>query len=149
MGDYDQMAADASGFYIVWGDNRNAHLPYHANQPDVMLAKTAACAAPAIGAATASPSVLWPPDHKMRDVTVDYFVTGSCLSTCKLYVTSDEPPNAHEADYAILDDHHLQLRSERDGNGDGRTYSITISCTSGGGSATRTAIVTVPHDMGR
>src|SRR2546425_10765554 len=33
---------------------------------------------PAIGGVSASPSVLWPPNHKMVDVTVNYSVNDNC-----------------------------------------------------------------------
>lgn len=37
MGDYDQVAADADGFHVIWGDNSlpNPSQVSHANQPDV------------------------------------------------------------------------------------------------------------------
>ena len=38
MGEYDQIAADNSFFYIPWGDNRDGN-SFHANQPDVRFAK--------------------------------------------------------------------------------------------------------------
>lgn len=38
MGDYDQAVADNDYFYTTWGDNRLADA-FHANQPDVRLAK--------------------------------------------------------------------------------------------------------------
>jgi hypothetical protein len=38
MGDYDQAVADNDNFYTTWSDNRLANA-FHANQPDVRLAK--------------------------------------------------------------------------------------------------------------
>ena len=46
--------------------------------------------APNIQNASVNPSSLWPPNHKMRDVLVDYDV--GC-GTCSLSVTSNEPIN--------------------------------------------------------
>jgi uncharacterized repeat protein (TIGR01451 family) len=40
MGDYDMAAADSSGFYLPWGDNRDSDAA-HAHQPDVRFAKVA------------------------------------------------------------------------------------------------------------
>ena len=93
-----------------------------------------------------STSVLWPPNRKLIDVTVDYRTINNCgAATCSLSVTSNEPV---EDDWEIIDDHHLRLRAERAGNGSGRVYTITITCTGGsGGSATRTVTVTVPKNQ--
>src|SRR4030095_4167391 len=42
-----------------------------------------------------------------------------------------------------------QLRSERSGNGTGRIYTISVTCTDQyGNSSTSTTTVTVPHDNG-
>jgi uncharacterized repeat protein (TIGR01451 family) len=114
--------------------------------------------APTITNATADPSVLWPPNHRMVNVTVSYDVTDNCPlppGSCTLDVTSNEPVlgrgSGHTSpDWIVLDDHHVLLRAERAGNGNGRIYTITITCTdSGGNSSTENVEVTVPHDRGR
>jgi hypothetical protein len=107
-----------------------------------------------IGGGTATPSLLWPPNHKMASVTVNYSVTGGCGgSTCTITsVTSNEPVNGLgdgdvAPDWQIVDNHHVNLRAERSGTGTGtgRVYTITITCTDGGGhTATKTVVVTVP-----
>jgi hypothetical protein len=49
-----------------------------------------------------------------------------------------------------LDDHHVLLRAEREGNNHGRIYTTTITCTdSGGNSSSEQVEVTVSHDQGR
>jgi uncharacterized repeat protein (TIGR01451 family) len=110
---------------------------------------TASNPPPTITDASANPSVLWPPNHKLVDVTVDYNVTDNCPlppDSCTLSVTSNEPG---DGDWIILDEHHVQLRAEREGNGNGRIYTITITCTdSGGNSSSESVMVTVPHDQG-
>jgi uncharacterized repeat protein (TIGR01451 family) len=110
---------------------------------------TASNPPPTITDASANPSVLWPPNHKLVDVTVDYNVTDNCPlppDSCTLTVTSNEPG---DGDWIILDEHHVQLRAEREGNGNGRIYTITITCTdSGGNSSSESVMVTVPHDQG-
>lgn len=103
---------------------------------------------PVIGSMSASPGELWPPNNKMRDVTVNYTSTDNCpgVATCVLSVTSNEPGGA--ADYSITDAHHLMLRAKRNGSGNGRVYTITARCTDLAGNATTsTTTVTVPHDM--
>ncbi|HJQ71636.1 MAG TPA: lamin tail domain-containing protein [Blastocatellia bacterium] len=98
-----------------------------------------------------SKSVLWPPNHKMVDVTVNYGTANNCGPvTCTLSVTSNEPVNGDDdgntsPDWEVIDDHHVRLRAERSGSGAGRVYTITITCTdSMGGTATATVTVSVP-----
>jgi uncharacterized repeat protein (TIGR01451 family) len=119
---------------------------------------TASNPPPTITGAAADPSVLWPPNHRMVNVTVSYQVTDNCPlppGSCTLSVTSNEPINGTgdgdtSPDWIVLDDHHVLLRAERAGNGNGRIYTITITCTdSGGNSSTEEVEVTVPHDRGR
>jgi hypothetical protein len=50
----------------------------------------------------------------------------------------------------VLDDHHVLLRAEREGGGDGRIYTTTITCTDSGGNSSNDQVeVTVLHDQGR
>ena len=91
----------------------------------------------------------------MKNVTVDYTTTDNCPGpiSCTVTVTSDEPVsgtgNGDQApDWDIMNDHHIKLRAERDGNGDGRVYTIKVTCTDQhGNSASGTKVVIVPHDM--
>src|SRR4029453_547799 len=102
---------------------------------------TASNPPPTISNATADPSVLWPPNHRMVDVTVSYDVTDNCplpLGSCTLSVTSNEPVDGRGSghtspDWIVVDDHHVLIRAEREGNGSGRIYTITITCTDSGG----------------
>jgi uncharacterized repeat protein (TIGR01451 family) len=119
---------------------------------------TASNPPPTITNATADPSVLWPPNHRMVNVTVSYDVTDNCpvpFGSCTLSVTSNEPVLGHGSghtspDWIVVDDHDVLLRAEREGGGSGRIYTITITCTdSGGNSSNEQVEVTVPHDQGR
>jgi uncharacterized repeat protein (TIGR01451 family) len=119
---------------------------------------TASNPPPTITGATADPSVLWPPNHRMVNVTISYDVTDNCPlppGSCTLSVASNEPVLGHGSghtspDWIVVDDHHVLLRAEREGGGNGRIYTITITCTdSGGNSSTEEVEVTVPHDQGR
>ena len=107
--------------------------------------------APVITGASANPSVLWPPNHALVPVTVNYTASDNCGSvTCTLTVTSNEPINGTDdgdtsPDWIIVDAHHVKLRAERSGVGSGRIYTITITCTDGvGNSSNHTVSVTVP-----
>jgi hypothetical protein len=106
------------------------------------------CTTPVISDASASPSSLWPPNHKMVDVTIDYSDSSSCPATCTISVTSNEPTGG-TPDWVVLDAHHVQLRAERFGKGQGRIYTITTTCTnSSGQSSSKAVTVVVPHDQG-
>jgi len=50
-----------------------------------------------------------------------------------------------------VDPHHLKLRAERLGDGNGRVYTITITCTDDATkkSSIQTVTVLVPHDQGQ
>jgi hypothetical protein len=109
---------------------------------------------PTIGSVALDPPVLWPPNHKMVDVSAQYVVTDNCDATpavaCTLHVVSNEPVSSPGSgntapDWQVISPWQLRLRAERRGAGTGRVYSVTIACTDqSGNSATRTAAVTVP-----
>jgi hypothetical protein len=104
---------------------------------------------PTISAVAVNPSALWPPNHKMTDVTLDYNASGNCGQvSCQISsVTSNEPINS--ADYAVINAHDVQLNADRSGSGNGRIYTATITCTdTSGNSSSQTATAKVPHDQG-
>ena len=109
--------------------------------------------APVITGESTSPSVLWPPDHKMVDITVNYVSTDNCPVNCILTAVSNEPDNGlgdgdTPHDIEIVDAHHVRLRSERSGLGSGRVYTITITCTDDTGNSTiKTVRVKVPKNQ--
>ncbi|HWJ90796.1 MAG TPA: T9SS type A sorting domain-containing protein [Flavisolibacter sp.] len=112
--------------------------------------------APKITNVSANPNTLWPPNHKMRDVMVNYNVSENCAGpvNCQLTVSSNEPVNGigdgnTAPDWIVLDAHRVQLRSERAGPLNGRVYTITIGCTDPRNNASvAMTTVTVPHDQG-
>ena len=128
------------------------------NNNSATATATASNPPPTITGATADPSTLWPPDHRMVNVTVSYGVTDNCpvpFGSCTLSVTSNEPVLGHGSgntspDWIVLDDHHVLLRAEREGGGTGRIYTTTITCTDSGGNSSEEQVeVTVSHDQGR
>jgi hypothetical protein len=116
------------------------------------LAISGCAAPPAITDISTIPEVLWPPNHKMVDVTVRYNVTARCgTPTCNLAATSNERKNGSGngdtyPDWILLDPHQVELRAERTGMGTGRIYTITIACQDTSGHlSSQSAAVLVPH----
>jgi predicted extracellular nuclease len=105
-----------------------------------------------------TPNLLWPPNHKYVDVSVtaiasDNFDPDPSVSLVGIMV--NEPDNGEgdgntSNDVVIVDDFTFQLRAERSGQGDGRTYKITYEVTdSCGNSAIDSTIVSVPKSQGK
>jgi hypothetical protein len=105
---------------------------------------------------------LWPPNHQYTTVNLTQFVTGAsdnCDSNVDINdvvitsVTSDElEDNPSGGDGNTLNDiviaadcKSVQLRAERDGNLNGRVYTITFAVVDASGNVgTATVKVTVP-----
>ena len=113
---------------------------------------------PIIHVVTATPDILWPPNHKMVQVTVAATATDNCDPTPDCTITrvrSNEPVRGFgdgntAPDWFITGNLTVYLRAERSGRGDGRFYTITVSCTDEcDNSSEATAVVTVPHDKGK
>ena len=117
-------------------------------------------------ALSVSPDVLWPPNHKFRDVTATLVVTDNCdpqPAVQLVSIESSEPAEGFlgngdrgpDVSGAALgtDDRTFALRAERKtGRGaTGRVYTITYRVTDRSGNATeKTATVTVPaNNSGR
>ena len=116
--------------------------------------------APVISASV-NPAALWPPNHKLVDVTatvVTSDATSGVEGVSLVSATSSEPDNGKGDGNTVDDiqgaeigteDYELQLRAERSGGGSGRTYTVTYEATDlAGNTATASATVTVPHDQG-
>jgi hypothetical protein len=109
---------------------------------------------PVIENLTATPPLLWPPNHKMRNVIIDAIVTDNCSSiSCDIVtVTSSEPEDGqgdgHTADdIAIIGPLNVQLRAERNGKGNGRVYTVSVECRDEAGNTSKENVtVIVPHN---
>lgn len=112
---------------------------------------------PAITYVSATPSKLWPPNHKMQDVKLKVVVKDACGANWKiLSVSSNEPVDGlgdgdTAPDWEIVGDQGLRLRAERSGKGKGRTYTIKVQAQDGGGnrSGVSCIYVTVPKSQGK
>lgn len=111
---------------------------------------------PVISSVSASPNVLWPPNHKMVPVKVTIAATDTCdpNPVCKVIsIASSEPPlgggsGNTSPDFAITGPTSVSLRAERDGTGTGRTYTITVKCTDASNNSSQgTTTVSVPHNQ--
>jgi hypothetical protein len=129
---------------------------YVDSQPDDVIISVLDTKAPVVTDLSASPSVLWPANHKMVSVTVKVVASDSCdaAPTVKIIsVTCNEPVNGPgdgntTPDWQITSSLTLDLRAERSGTGNGRVYMITVQATdTSGNRSTKTVSVTVPHDQ--
>jgi hypothetical protein len=106
---------------------------------------------------TLSPGVLWPPNHRLVNVTPSLSIAPDASGPVTVsgpVVTSNEPVDGlGDGDTApdwIVSAGRLQLRAERSGGGSGRVYTVTYTLTDRAGNTSQvSATVTVPHSMGR
>lgn len=113
---------------------------------------------PPVIAVNASPAVLWPPDHTMRDIELEVLVVDDMdpdpevtLATVSSNEGDDQLGDGHTSDDIMIEDGAVvKLRAERSGTVEGpRLYTITYTATDdAGNTATGSAEVSVPHDLG-
>jgi hypothetical protein len=108
---------------------------------------------PAVTGVSVSQASLWPPDHRMVDITVTYNASDNCsAAACVLTVSSNQPVNGTgdgdtSPDWEIVDAHHVRLRAER-ADGGRRIYTVTVTCTDGAGNSTvKQTTVVVPANQ--
>jgi hypothetical protein len=105
---------------------------------------------------------LWPANHKMVTVTIEAHAWDACCAapTLSASVSSDEPvdgtgdggfsPDWTEPVIQANGVITLDLRAERSGKGDGRTYSVLITAADCSNNQTSVCVeVFVPHDLGK
>jgi hypothetical protein len=109
--------------------------------------------------ATSKDSSLWPPNHAMTRVGIADCVTATDTCSANVlvsftYASSDEAPDSTGDGHTTPDVNALacdavELRAERKGNADGRTYRLGWKAVDPSGNATTGECkVTVPHDQG-
>lgn len=111
---------------------------------------------PVLASLGCSPSSLVVPNHKMVPVTVAANVRDAvdALPFVRIVsVTSSEPINGtgdgdSAPDWVVTGPMSLELRAERAGTGNGRTYTIAVDCSDAAGNVTRgVTTVFVPKGM--
>jgi hypothetical protein len=157
QGTFTGAAGHTYGFYSIARDRTgNIELPKTVAEATTVVKDTT----PPRLKVTLLPSVLWPPNHKLQDVTATLQLSDDFDSTPKLVllsISSDEPdsglgdadlPNDIQGASLGTDDRSFSLRAERSDSGTGRTYTVRYRATDASGNSTvATAIVTVPHDQ--
>lgn len=151
--------------------NFPAEFPLGTNHVSVMATdsegNTASCSTtvtvvdtipPVIAKLTATPNLIWPPNHKMVAVQVEARVTDVCgptrwkIISIKSNQAVDAKGSGHTSpDWEITGPHTANLRAERSGKDGTRIYTITVQAVdeSGNKSERKSVEVTVPHDRGR
>jgi len=103
-----------------------------------------------------NPTMLWPPDHKMYEITPSWAVSDDCDASPDVSLIGivanegdDIIGDGHTSnDIQIGEDGSIYLRSERSGTGADRLYTITYQAVDDcGNTAVRSATVSIPHDF--
>ena len=160
------LAASTAGTNVAF----SAVLPLGTNLLAVTVSDTASNSAscstmitvvdttpPVIQSLTASPDMLWPPNHKFVPVRLQVVSTDECgPATWRIIsVSSNEAEEARGSghtspDWQIISNDTVLLRAERSGKGNGRLYTITVQATDlSGNTSQATVTVSVPQDRGK
>lgn len=104
---------------------------------------------PTVTGLTANQSVLWPPNHKMKDVAINYTTFDNCnIAGITVSVTSTDPVNGTGdgdtgPDWEVVNNKLVRLRAERAATGDGRIYTIRVVATDAAGNVSDPVFVNV------
>jgi len=115
----------------------------------------------------ATPDILWPPDHEMWPIYINASVSPdkgaeepyvrvtsvTIAEHSRIEMPSDDTVNTYdennfEPDYEMVDDTNVNLRAERGGKSEGRTYFIEVTATDCSGDYKSTVEISVPHSSG-
>ncbi|MBI2987759.1 MAG: hypothetical protein HYY45_13425 [Deltaproteobacteria bacterium] len=109
---------------------------------------------PLCGLAQATPGLLWPPNHGMREVSISGVTDpdNDGVAVAITSVTQDEPVNGlgdgDTSPDAVIMGNKVLLRAERSGKGNGRVYQVSFSANDAeGGVCTGSVKVGVPQSM--
>ena len=104
---------------------------------------------------SANPMVIWPPDHKLKNVALIYTTADNCGTvTNKITVTSTDPISGvsdgdKSPDWIVTNDHLVQLRAERGNGKEARVYTITVTPVDKAGNlgTPQSTNVTIAHNI--
>jgi hypothetical protein len=154
---YGMLNDGRAGGYFQARANTGASLTATWSDIEYAVLPDCPCNAPTL---TLTPDELWPPNHKMVDIHATVSTDPGCdagVDVTLLSITSNEPDNGKGDGNTVNDiqganygtaDFDFQLRSERQGGGDGRVYTVCYRVVDAGGDAsTLCGTVTVAHDQ--
>jgi uncharacterized protein YjiK len=102
---------------------------------------------PTIRSVEPSQTELWPPNNKTTPISVAVKATDVVAPSpvCAIaVVSSNEPGNGQ---WEVTGPFTLNLTASRNGNGNGRVYTIAVQCSdAAGNSSSQSTTVIVPHD---
>ena len=112
---------------------------------------------PTIESITATPSLLWPPNHKMKPIrlVVKARDAGGPVEWRVSSIESNEPVDGRgdgstSPDWMIKEPNKAWVRAERAGPGNGRIYTINVEVSDAANNGTNGNVkVYVPHDRGK
>jgi endonuclease G, mitochondrial len=151
------FSGPASFTYLVCDNGFTARVPESRCATGTVHLSVLDTTPPDISPLSPSATEVWPPNHKMVDIAVGYTASdfGDPAPVCVLGVSSNEPVDGTgdgdiAPDWEVVDAHHVRLRAERAGSGNGRIYTIVASCHDrAGNTSQRSAAVTVPKSQGK
>jgi hypothetical protein len=142
----DTLAEPNETFFVDFSNPNNAVLD--GARATVTIVDDDANRPPSCSGVVADKSVLWPPNHKLRPISLSGASDpdGDAVALHVTRVSQDEPV-VGVADAALVPTPgQVRLRAERDGRGDGRVYRIEFSATDARGASCSSAVrVSVPH----
>lgn len=144
FGDIYTINADGSGITRILDGGPGAGVSF--NSPSWQPRPNRA---PDCSSVTGSPNELWPPNKKLRAVTLSGArdPDGDAVSLEVTAVRDDE--SSGTGSWRLQDADAVMLRAQRDPRGDGRTYTVSFEATDAhGASCTATAAVSVPRHKG-
>jgi len=110
--------------------------------------------APDCSGAIASANPIWPPNHKMRDITIKAVTdpNGDDITITIDGIFQDEKVSGKGSgnsspDGAGVGTDTAQIRAEKSGKGDGRVYHIEFTADDGELACSGVVTVSVPHDQ--
>jgi hypothetical protein len=111
---------------------------------------------PVIELVTATPNLLWPPNHKMKTIQVRVKASDLCgpvrwrITDINSNEAIDGRGDGHTSpDWSITGPHKALVRAERAGPGNGRVYTLQVRAWDDSENSTNGLVkVYVPHDQG-